>query len=88
MGQFNSHIFSNNFFTSIRLLSEIRKINIRGTATPLHKVSQYSQIKKRIRVSQSDNIHIYNQNMCGIDRSDQNGSLYRISTRDKSGISA
>lgn len=51
---------------------------------PIHNVSRYSQkLKKRILIPQPSNIQTYNQNMGGVDRSDQNISLYRISIRGK-----
>ncbi len=51
---------------------------------PLRSVSRYSQEKKKkITVSQPKSIYMYNQFMGGIDRADQNISLYRTSIRGK-----
>lgn len=51
---------------------------------PLHPVTRYSQKQKmRIPVKQPQNIKKYNTNMGGVDRSDQNISLYRIAVRGK-----
>lgn len=57
---------------------------------PICNVSRYSQkLKKRVLIPQPSNIRSYNQNMGGVDRSDQNISLYRISIRGKgNGIAA
>lgn len=51
---------------------------------PIHRVTRYSQKeKKRISVSQPHIVHEYNKYMGGVDRCDQNISLYRISIRGK-----
>lgn len=51
---------------------------------PLHKTERYSQQqKKKITVSQPHMIHQYNQNMGGVDLSDQNISALRTSIRGK-----
>lgn len=51
---------------------------------PLQEVSRYSQKeKKRITVDQPHNISKYNSYMGGVDRCDQNLSLYRSSIRGK-----
>ncbi|KAB0790447.1 hypothetical protein PPYR_15169 [Photinus pyralis] len=55
-----------------------------STVLPLRQVSRYSQkLKKRIEVPQPHLISAYNQSMGGVNRSDQNVSLYRISIRGK-----
>ncbi|XP_036337526.1 piggyBac transposable element-derived protein 3-like, partial [Rhagoletis pomonella] len=57
--------------------------NFAGLA-PIHAVKRYSrQQKKNIQVEQPHLINMYNANMGGVDRSDQNISLYRISIRGK-----
>lgn len=51
---------------------------------PLHKIKRYSRhLKRYIQVDQPNIIKIYNENMGGVDRSDQNISLYRTSIRGK-----
>lgn len=51
---------------------------------PVHKVTRYSQKeKKRIQVDQPHLIKLYNENMGGVDRLDENLSLYRTSIRGK-----
>ena len=51
---------------------------------PVHQVSRFSRAnKKRIVVDQPQNIHVYNKFMGGVDRSDQNISLYRTNIRGK-----
>lgn len=51
---------------------------------PVHTVNRYSRRqKKNIRVEQPHLINMYNANMGGVDRSDQNISLYRVSIRGK-----
>lgn len=51
---------------------------------PFHQVSRYSQKeKKRITVNQPHNVYLYNSFMGGVDRCDQNVSLYRTSIRGK-----
>lgn len=134
------HIFFDNFFTSIPLLSELSQRKLKATGTirenrtskcplqdtksmkktdrgsydfrlakddnivvckwndnsivsiasnassiqPTHTVTRYSQkLKKNISVTQPHLIRVYNENMGGVDRSDQNISLYRISVRGK-----
>lgn len=57
--------------------------NVAGVA-PIHTVKRYSQKeKKNIQVEQPHLIKMYNDNMGGVDRSDQNISLYRVSIRGK-----
>lgn len=54
------------------------------TVHPLHQVGRFSrQTKKKIQVSQPHLIQSYNKHMGGIDRADQNISLYRTSIRGK-----
>jgi len=51
---------------------------------PTHNVTRYSQKKKKnISVTQPHLVRVYNENMGGVDRCDQNISLYRISVRGK-----
>lgn len=51
---------------------------------PLHKVKRFSQeLKKYIHIDQPFLIKKYNENMGGVDRSDQNIGLYRTSIRGK-----
>ncbi|XP_049813849.1 piggyBac transposable element-derived protein 3-like [Schistocerca nitens] len=51
---------------------------------PLHSVARFSrEQKKRISVPQPNLLHSYNTHMGGIDRADQNVSLYRCSIRGK-----
>jgi len=51
---------------------------------PIHSVSRYSQkLKKNVNITQPHIVKCYNENMGGVDRSDQNISLYRISIRGK-----
>lgn len=51
---------------------------------PTHSVGRYSlKEKKRIKVEQPHNIFAYNRNMGGVDRADQNVSLYRVALRGK-----
>ncbi|XP_056648826.1 piggyBac transposable element-derived protein 3-like [Diorhabda sublineata] len=51
---------------------------------PTHSVSRYSlKEKKKIKVDQPHNIFTYNKYMGGVDRADQNISLYRIGLRGK-----
>lgn len=51
---------------------------------PLHAAKRYSQKEKKfINIDQPDIVKSYNRNMGGVDRSDQNMSLYRVSTRGK-----
>lgn len=57
--------------------------NFAGVA-PIHSVKRYSQKeKKNLQVEQPHLIYMYNANMGGVDRSDQNMSLYRTSIRGK-----
>lgn len=50
----------------------------------VHKTERYSkQLKMKISVPQPHLIYQYNQNMRGVDRSDQNISSYRVSIRRK-----
>lgn len=50
--------------------------------SPIHSVQRYSQKEKKIvQVEQPHLIYLYNSNMGGVDRSDQNISLYRSSIR-------
>ena len=140
LGDYPYHIFFDNFFTSIPLLSELSQRKLKATGTirenrtsncplldtksmkktdrgsydfrlskeenivvckwndnsvvsiasnalsvrPTHNVTRYSQtLKKNITVTQPHLIRVYNENMGGVDRSDQNISLYRISIRGK-----
>ncbi|KAG8261983.1 hypothetical protein J6590_108807 [Homalodisca vitripennis] len=54
------------------------------TVHPLRHVQRYSQERKeKISVPQPKLIHNYNTSMGGIDRADQNISLYRVSIRGK-----
>ncbi|XP_057660717.1 piggyBac transposable element-derived protein 3-like [Diorhabda carinulata] len=136
---FPYHIFCDNFFTTIPLLSEMTRRNLKITGTirenrtskcplanksqfkkksrgfieyktneentvvvkwhdnnvvtlasnalpvhPTHSVSRYSlKEKKKIKVDQHHNIFTYNKYMGGVDRADQNISLYRIGLRGK-----
>jgi len=49
---------------------------------PTNNVTRYSQKeKKNISVTQPHLVRVYNENMGGVDRCDQNISLYRISVR-------
>ncbi|XP_056647519.1 piggyBac transposable element-derived protein 3-like [Diorhabda sublineata] len=136
---FPYHIFCDNFFTTIPLLSEMTRRNLKITGTirenrtskcplanksqfkkksrgfiqyqtneentvvvkwhdnnvvtlasnalpvhPTHSVSRYSlKEKKKIKVDQPHNIFTYNKYMGGVDRADQNISLYRIGLRGK-----
>lgn len=51
---------------------------------PVHSVKRYSQKdKKFIQVEQPHVVNLYNKNMGGVDRSDQNISLYRVGIRGK-----
>lgn len=51
---------------------------------PVQSVKRYSQKDKRfIQVDQPHVVKLYNKNMGGVDRSDQNISLYRTSIRGK-----
>lgn len=51
---------------------------------PTHSVKRYSlKEQKRITVEQPHNIFVYNRNMGGVDRADQNISLYRVALRGK-----
>lgn len=51
---------------------------------PIKQVSRFSEKeKKRIQIPQPQLVHLYNENMGGVDRSDQNISLYRVSVRGK-----
>lgn len=51
---------------------------------PTHTVNRYSlKEKKNIQVQQPHNIFLYNRSMGGVDRSDQNISLYRVTLRGK-----
>ncbi|KAF2881034.1 hypothetical protein ILUMI_25141 [Ignelater luminosus] len=53
-------------------------------AYPIRNVKRYSsKDKKQIFVTQPNIIHIYNDNMGGVHRCDQNLSLYRTSIRGK-----
>lgn len=55
-----------------------------GTIEPLHNAKRFSQaLKKYIHLEQPDLIKTYNENMGGVDRSDQNIGLYRTSIRGK-----
>ena len=140
LGDYPYHLFFDNFFTSIPLLSEITARNIRATGTirenrtsrcplddckamkktargtydsrvtkpdnivvcrwndnsvvtlasnvasvkPIGSVSRYSQkLKKNVQITQPHLVKCYNENMGGVDRSDQNISLYRVSMRGK-----
>lgn len=54
------------------------------SVSPVNKVKRYSRAeKKHVNVDQPYLIQMYNQNMGGVDRSDQNISLNRISIRGK-----
>jgi DNA excision repair protein ERCC-6 len=134
----NYHLFIDNFFTGLPLVTELTKRNIRVTGTirenrtgkcplptnkemkkkergavdyrvsdeiiickwhdnnivlvcsnacgvtPFQKTERYSkQLKKKISVLQPQLIHKYNRYMGGVDRSDQNISLYRTGIRGK-----
>lgn len=51
---------------------------------PLHNVRRYSQKEKKfVQVEQPHVVKLYNANMGGVDRSDQNISLYRTAIRGK-----
>lgn len=51
---------------------------------PLHTAIRYSQkLKKKIYVKQPNSIKMYNMYMGGVDRNDQNTSLYRVAIRGK-----
>ncbi|KAI8033663.1 hypothetical protein M5D96_013575 [Drosophila gunungcola] len=51
---------------------------------PVHTVQRYSRKEKKIvQIEQPHLINLYNANMGGVDRSDQNISLYRSSVRGK-----
>ncbi|XP_069699424.1 piggyBac transposable element-derived protein 3-like isoform X2 [Periplaneta americana] len=51
---------------------------------PLHQVTRFSQKeKKHIKIPQPHLIHECNKHMGGVDRSDQNISLYRVAIRGK-----
>ena len=53
---------------------------------PLKKVDRYSATeKKKIAVSMPNDICMYNRHMGGVDRFDENTSLYRIAIRGKNG---
>ncbi|KAL0879672.1 hypothetical protein ABMA27_003387 [Loxostege sticticalis] len=55
-----------------------------GTVEPLHKVKRFSQeLKRFVHIEQPSVIRQYNENMGGVDRSDQNIGLYRTSIRGK-----
>ena len=57
--------------------------NSAGNA-PVSSVSRWSrQQKQRVNVSQPNIVRVYNGTMGGVDRSDQNVSLYRIAMRTK-----
>lgn len=137
----NYHIFFDNLFTSLPLLSQLKLRGVKGTGTirenrvpkncPLKKseqmkkeprgcfdfastenndiivckwhdnnivniasnnsavlptvqVKRFSQKEKRnIYVPQPNIVKVYNENMGGVDRADQNISLYRVSIRGK-----
>lgn len=54
------------------------------TVEPLNKAKRFSQQQKKyIQIDQPKIIKTYNQNMGGVDRSDQNIGLYRTSIRGK-----
>lgn len=54
------------------------------TVEPLHKVKRFSQeLKRFVHIEQPSVIRQYNENMGGVDRSDQNIGLYRTSIRGK-----
>ncbi|XP_050305583.1 piggyBac transposable element-derived protein 3-like [Anthonomus grandis grandis] len=51
---------------------------------PVNKVKRFSQAeKKHVYIDQPQLIKAYNENMGGVDRSDQNISQYRVSVRGK-----
>ncbi|XP_071055926.1 piggyBac transposable element-derived protein 2-like [Onthophagus taurus] len=134
------HLFCDNFFTSIKLISELQKIGIRATGTikenrsehcplltkqnmkkesrgfydyrvdesqelivckwndnnvvslcsnsvginPVHSTTRFSRAgRKRIQIDQPHLIKLYNENMGGVDRMDQNVSKYRIAIHGK-----
>ena len=62
-------------------------VSIATNAVPIHpckNVSRYSrQERKKIQIQQPRVISMYNRFMGGVDRSDQNISLYRVSMRGK-----
>lgn len=54
---------------------------------PTHTVSRFSRKeKKRMYIEQPQNIRVHNKYVVGVDRSDQNTSLYRTSIKGKKGI--
>lgn len=54
------------------------------TVFPVHKVKRFSQSeKKHVSIDQPRLIKAYNENMGGVDRSDQNIGQYRVSIRGK-----
>lgn len=48
---------------------------------PLHPVSRFSTKQRKRRSAK--NIFVYNRRMGGVDRADQNISLYRVAVRGK-----
>lgn len=137
----NFHLYFDNFFTTLKLLEELRLLGFKATGTirenrlgkecpvshssmlkkksrgtfeyvtsednsimlckwhdnnvvtvasnynkvyPLNEVKRFSQKEKKyIFVAQPNLVKYYNENMGGVDRADQNISLYRTSIRGK-----
>ena len=67
-------------------------VNLCSNAAGVHPISNASRYssseKKRVQIEQPYLVKLYNENMGGVDRMDQNISNYRIAMRGKSGIFA
>ncbi|XP_046685691.1 piggyBac transposable element-derived protein 1-like [Homalodisca vitripennis] len=79
-GDFPYFLYFDNFFSGLPLFEKLSQKNIRAIGT----VKRFSlKAKKHAFIPQPNLIHQYNKKMGGVDRCDQNMSLYRIQIRGK-----